>query len=194
MTKNDIVQELYNSKEINEAISKMEPSELRSDLKQEMFMVLMEMPEERLRDIHEKGFSKFFLIRTMLNMVKSDRSTFYKNFRNFFEYKDEYQLEYRNMDKSPDTATDEVCFLRQVGKYTGSNSEDIILPEVDFNCVFGNTRQGLYEKDMFFYYVFTFDRNAAALSKAVKIPYKTVIRTLSAAKKRIKCYLQSQQP
>ena len=191
MTKNDIVQELYNSKEINEAISKMEPAQLRSDLKQEMFMVLMEMPEEKLKDIHFKGFSKFFLIRTMLNMIKSDRSTFYRNFRNFFEYEDKLPLEH--FGKSPEQATDEVEFLKLRGKYSGSVEQDVNLPNVDFNQVFGNTRQGLYERDMFFYYVFTFDRNAAALSKAVKIPYKTVIRTIQAAKKRIKCYLQLQQ-
>lgn len=165
MSKNEIIQSFYESKEIKEAIDKMEPEQLRKDLKQEMFMVLLEMEEERVKEMHEKGFLKFFLVRTMLNMVKSDRSTFYRNFRNMVE----------------------------IGEPKEVIESEVDFPNIDLNEVFGNSRQGLYEKDMFLFYVFTFKKNAAALSQATKIPYKTVIRTITTAKNRIKCYLKSQQ-
>ena len=82
MNRSKIIEQLYNDADINAAIKKMQPVELQEDLKQEMFIVICEMTEDRFNDIFEKGYLKFFLVRTMLNMIKSDRSNFYKTFRN----------------------------------------------------------------------------------------------------------------
>lgn len=165
MTKSQIIEELYRSKEINEAISKMEPVDLQEDLRQELFLILCNMEEEKILDMYEKGYIKFFLIRTMMIMIKSNRSYFYKNFRNFTEL---------STFEKPDVVYEEN-------------------KEIDLDLVFGTTRQGLYEKDMFLYYVYTFDRNCKKLSQATKIPYITVIRTIKNAKCRIKSYLRSSE-
>lgn len=165
MNKQEIIKTYYESDWINDAISKMHPEDLRQDLKQEVFMVLLEMDESKLLELHANGFLKFYTVRTMLNMIKSDRSKFFQMFRNFVEI--------------------------------GSNDkaqEDYKEPlEVCLDCAFNNSREQLYEKDMFWHYTYTFDRNALALSKETGIPYKTVTRTLNNAKQRIKCYLQQQQ-
>lgn len=187
MSKNQIIQELYQSPDIAEAIGKMQPVELQDDLRQEMFMVLLEMDETRLRHLYDNGILKFFLIRTMLNMIKSDRSTFYKNFRNFIElktYSDVHVWMEENEELLDGKLIKDKPLIEQV---------EITLPHLDFSQVFGNGRDGLYLKDMFLYYVFTFNQNAAALSKATKIPYKTVCRTITAAKCKIKSYLASLQ-
>lgn len=165
MNKTQIIEELYKSKEINEAISKMEPVDLQEDLRQELFLILCNMDEEKVVDMYQKGYIKFFLVRTMLIMIKSNRSYFYKNFRNFTEL---------STFEKPD-----VAYLEN--------------PEINLDEIFGNTRQGLYEKDMFLYYVYTFDKNCKELSRATKIPYITVIRTIKNAKCRIKSYLKSQE-
>lgn len=165
MTKQNIITEYYNSQWMNDAIGKMQPEDLQQDLKQEVFMVLLEMDEEKLLELHANGFLKFYAVRTMLNMIKSDRSKFYQMFRNFVEFGSKDQAE-------------EVCQERA---------------EVCFDCAFNTSREQLYEKDMFWHYTYTFDRNALALSKETGIPYKTVTRTLQNAKQRIKCYLQLQQ-
>jgi hypothetical protein len=81
MTRQEIIEELYKDPDVADAIGKMEPSHLRDDLRQEMFTVLCEMPEERLFGMHSQGWLKWFLVRTMLNMIKSDRSTFFNKFR-----------------------------------------------------------------------------------------------------------------
>jgi DNA-directed RNA polymerase specialized sigma24 family protein len=81
MLREEIITSLYQSKEVNEAIQKMEPAELRDDLKSEMFLALMELPEDRLLKMHEQGFLKFYLVRMMLNMIKSDRSSFFNKYR-----------------------------------------------------------------------------------------------------------------
>lgn len=81
----EIISELWRSPEVSAAIAKMEPAELRDDLRQEVFLVLCEMPESKLQGLHERGELRWFLTRVMLNMIKSDRSTFYNTHRKFPE-------------------------------------------------------------------------------------------------------------
>jgi hypothetical protein len=40
MVKNKIIEQFWNSKEVDEAFNKMQPEELRYDLKAEVFLVL----------------------------------------------------------------------------------------------------------------------------------------------------------
>jgi len=85
LTKNEIITQLYLSKDINEAIGKMEPYYLQDELKQEVFLVLCEMEEERLLQMFNDGYLKYFIVRTILNMAKSDRSNFSRTFRKVYE-------------------------------------------------------------------------------------------------------------
>lgn len=85
MEKNAIITELYLSKDINDAIGKMQPYELQDDLRQEVFLVLCEMDSDRLMQMFNDGYLKYFIVRTILNMAKSDRSNFSKTFRKVYE-------------------------------------------------------------------------------------------------------------
>ena len=164
MTKNIIIEQVYTSQWLDDVISKMHPEDLRSDLKQEAIMILLEMDEDRLKEMQESGMIKFFTIRTVINMIKSDRSKFFVMFRNFQE-----------LPTIPDKIEEE---------YTEC-------PEIPLDTIFDNTREDLYERDMLFHYCYSFDGNALAMARGTGIPYKTVIRTLINAKNRVKCYLKS---
>lgn len=85
MTRAEILDKMYRDPDVADAIGKMEPAHLRDDLRQEIFTVLCELPEERLLGMHQQGWLKWFLVRTMLNMIKSDRSTFFNKFRRGME-------------------------------------------------------------------------------------------------------------
>jgi DNA-directed RNA polymerase specialized sigma24 family protein len=106
MLKEEIISQLYLSKEVNEAIQKMEPAELRDDLKAEMFLALMELPDDRVIKMHEQGFIKFYLVRMMLNMIKSDRSSFYNKYRR--QIIQPTELEDREQDYNLDDVTESV--------------------------------------------------------------------------------------
>ena len=94
MNRDTIISELYLSKDINDAIGKMQPYELQDDLKQEVFLVLCEMEEDRLFQMFNDGYLKYFIVRTILNMAKSDRSNFSRTFRRTYEeVKDHYHNE-----------------------------------------------------------------------------------------------------
>jgi DNA-directed RNA polymerase specialized sigma24 family protein len=76
---------MYEDPDIAEAIGKMDPPDLRDDLRQEIFLVLAEMDEALLIQRYDEGWLRYYIVRTMLNMIKSDRSTFYNRFRRGFE-------------------------------------------------------------------------------------------------------------
>jgi hypothetical protein len=59
----------------------MQPEELRDDLKAEVILVVCEIDESRLQQMQETGGLVFFVVRIILNMVKSTTSKFYKKYR-----------------------------------------------------------------------------------------------------------------
>ena len=79
--RNKILTELFTSKEFNGCISKMQPVNLQEDLKAEVGLILCELPERRLEELHTSGQLKFFTVRIVLNLIKSFNSPFYKKFR-----------------------------------------------------------------------------------------------------------------
>ena len=93
MDKNKIIDQYWLNDEVNQAFAKMQPEELQYDLKVEVFMVLLEMDNQKLFGLYERGEIRFYIVRTMLNMIKSDRSQFWKKYRNYIEYEGKEQAE-----------------------------------------------------------------------------------------------------
>lgn len=86
MDRNLIIQELWQSKDVDDAIKKMHPIEMQEDLKSELFLVVAELDENKLIELYKKNQLKFYMVRVMINMVRSSKSKFYKNYRNYQEY------------------------------------------------------------------------------------------------------------
>lgn len=101
-TRNDILVEFWESKEVNAAIGKMHPVELQEDLKSELFLILAEMPEDKLKDLYKKQQLKFYIVRIMLNLVQSTDKKFYKKFRDFVEYIPQEKIEPEETDLTKD--------------------------------------------------------------------------------------------
>lgn len=80
-TKNQIIEELFKSREFNECIDKMHPEHLRNDLRSEVILILCEKSEETLQTITEQGGLKFYTVRIILNLIQSKTSSFHKKFR-----------------------------------------------------------------------------------------------------------------
>jgi len=93
MDKNKIIEEFWLNDEVNQAFAKMQPEELQYDLKAEVFLVLLEMDKEKLIGLYERKEIRFYIVRTMLNMIKSDRSQFWKKYRNYTEYEGNEKVE-----------------------------------------------------------------------------------------------------
>ncbi len=149
---------MYLDKDISQAISKMQPVELQDDLRQEIFLVLCEMNDERLCGMWTSGYLKYFIVRTMLNMAKSDRSTFFNMFRkSFTEYCDNYEK--ADIISGVDEEMD--------GKLKKSMGE-----------------LHWYEKNVFEQYAEN-GRNILKLSRDTKIPYRSLFKTVTKVKKKL---------
>lgn len=159
MVKNKILAEYWDLKEVNDAFAKMQPEELQYDLKAEVFLVLCEMNEDKLKGMYERNELKFYIVRTMLNMIKSDRSTFYKNYRNHIEFVDiDKDFEIINYDKMD------------------------LIDKLEKNL------EGLhwYNKEILKLYAIDFKKNAKELSRKTGIPYMSLVRTINKTKKQMK--------
>jgi hypothetical protein len=158
MVKNKILAEYWTLKEVNDAFAKMHPEELQYDLKAEVFLVLCEMNEEKLIGMYERNELKFYIVRIMLNMIKSDRSNFYKSYRNYTEYVDNDTEAEVNFDKSD------------------------LFDKLEKNL------EGLhwYNKEILKLYAIDFKKNAKELSRKTGIPYMSIVRTINKTKKQMK--------
>jgi hypothetical protein len=81
LTKNQIIEQLFLSKEFNDCINKMQPADLRDDLKSEVMLILLEKDEAEIKDLHSQNKLKFYTVRIILNQIQSNTSPFYKKFR-----------------------------------------------------------------------------------------------------------------
>lgn len=158
MVKNKILAEYWALKEVNDAFSKMHPEELQYDLKAEVFLVLCEMNEEKLIGMYERNELKFYIVRTMLNMIKSDRSNFYKSYRNYTEY----------VDNDTEVIVD--------------------FDKLDLVDKLEKNLEGLhwYNKEILKLYAIDFKKNAKELSRKTGIPYMSIVRTINKTKKQMK--------
>ena len=81
MNCNDIITQLYNNDKINELIGKMQPAELREDLKQELAIILLEYDCKELIKISKESNIIGFAMQIIWTMGTSTRSPFYYKYR-----------------------------------------------------------------------------------------------------------------
>lgn len=108
MTKNQIIEQLYTGKNFLECIGKMEPEQLREDLKQEVILILCELPAEKIHQLHNDKALEFFTVRVILNQIKSKTSPFYKKYRGTIEdsYDDIKHLNVFHLSESDEAQSD----------------------------------------------------------------------------------------
>lgn len=161
MCKNDIIQELYTSREFNECIGKMEPEHLRDDLKAEVVLILLEMEEKKIQKLHERKELKFFTVRIILNLIQSKTSFFFKQYRQ--QYK---EVSERHAYEEGDITDRE----------EKEGIEDRALCEVD-NLYW-------YNKEMVLLYLK--HGNYRAIEEKTRIPYSSAYKTIQKSLQEIK--------
>jgi hypothetical protein len=159
MLRDKIIGEFWESKSVNEAFEKMQPVELQADLKAEVFLVLCEMEEEKLIGLYQRNELKYYMVRIMLNMIKSDRSNFFKNYRNFVE-------------------------LLENDQGVASVESD---PEEEYQKIELHLQKlHWYNRELFKLYAIDFKKNAKELSRKTGIPYMSIVRSINKTKAEIK--------
>jgi len=111
-SRTEIISELFTGKNFNDLIQKMEPERLREDLKQEVALILCEMPDEKFWEIRDLSF---FTVRIVLNQVKSNTSPFARKYRQYTAgYVDNYDTKEIGEElKTGEIATNETFGARK---------------------------------------------------------------------------------
>lgn len=170
LSRNQIIGLLYESKEIAQALRKMQPASLREELRQEMFMALCGIPDDKFWSIYNNnglGGLKFWLVRTMLNMVYSN-SINQPFFRHFRQKNEEYNPSHESVNF--DSLNEEIQEKR----------------ELLFNRIEEGRKQlSWYENTLLDTYM-DLGFNQKELSRKTKIPYQSVIKTIVIIKKKLR--------
>jgi DNA-directed RNA polymerase specialized sigma24 family protein len=153
---------MYEDPDIAEAIGKMDPPDLRDDLRQEIFLVLAEMDEALLIQRYNEGWLRYYIVRTMLNMIKSDRSTFYNRFRRGFEE------------------------LGDIGERMQDEGQE----EAEQSLEGHLSQLHWYERKLIEIYSEN-GRNVAKISRETGIPYRSLFKTIKKTKALLKTEIKS---
>lgn len=156
--KNEIITELYVSKEVNDLIKKIKPVELQDDLKQYAFTVLCEKSSEFIIELNNKKQLKFFLVKIISNSVFSNRSGFLTQHK----INDELHL---------DTIEQQV------------DHEDHYHEMID-KCVIESKKLYWYNQELLNLY--SIHRSYRAVSEITNIPVKSIHNAIKKAKQQIK--------
>lgn len=155
---------MFLSTDVDSAIRKMQPAELHDDLKQEVFIVLCEMDEDKLLQMYSDGVLKYFIVRTILNMAKSKTSRFFYKYR---KISDELNVNLEVKDNS----YDEDVFSKL------ESSLDVL---------------HWYEKELFRLYSEN-GNNVLQLSRETRIPYRSLIKTITKVKQLLKYKIRNHE-
>ena len=114
MKKNEILTDLFKSEEFDKLIKRLMRTDVYffDDFKQDLFLILSKYPattddQRGIEDMHENCTLDFFIVRIILNQVRSKTSPFYKTYKknrvknNYFEFDEEtylYEYEYKEFD------------------------------------------------------------------------------------------------
>ena len=142
----------------------MQPVSLRDDLRQEMFISLCTLSDEKFWNLYENNALKFYLVRAMLNMIRSTgmNQPFFRNFRAKFESIEEIE----NLEDQIDTSKDQ---------------KEILFDLLD------SKRKTLcwYEDSLLDQYVAS-GFNQMEVHRKTKIPYPSIVKTIALIKKKLK--------
>lgn len=161
-TKNEIIEQLYKSREFNDCIGKMEPEHLRDDLRSEVVLILLETPEEKIKQLHEQvNGLKYYTVRIILNLIQSKTSKFYKQYRQqLAQLHDRFAYEAADLEE----------------REQREQVEDKAMSEID-NLYW-------YNKEMVKLYIE--HGNYRAIEEITRIPYSSAYKTIQKSFQEIK--------
>ena len=181
MTKPQIIEKLFSSKQFNDCINRIEPDYLRDDLKAEVLLIVCEIEESKLIGLNERKELNFFVARIIFNQIKSNTSPFYKKFRSpvisqFYDEKEYTDIKEPGIENIFFNHPDEIA-----ERYDREIAED--LNNEKFNKAISEL--GWYECELINLYKIL--GTYRAIEKETGIPFESIYKTIQKSLKIIKC-------
>ena len=180
MTRNEIIEKLYKDDRINNCISKMHPIELQEDLKSEIFLILLEYPKSKIKELYSKNQLVYFTLKIITNQVKSNNSKFTKT------YKDKnvhYGIEFTDMasdnseyfEKIPESFNNLVSKIKGIVYKSPPDYIEELFPEI-----------GWYKQLMLSIYMK--HKTYQSMEDWTKIPIQSCYKTVKETIKQLRDY------
>lgn len=168
MNKAQIIEQFYNSRDFNDVLAKMEPDHLREDLKQEIILIVCQWDEEKIIALHSRGELGFYVVRIILNQVKSKSSPFAKKYRA------------TNYELTKDVGIDDLSEVEEYqARLNKEKMEEEVIKEIDT----------LYWYDAELIKLYLKLGNFRAIEKETFIPfiscYKTIKKSMAVIKDKV---------
>lgn len=78
MTKHEILQDIYRSAEITEVVNRIQPEHIRDDLKQHVFLLLLEKTDEFIIGLYSIGKLKNYIVKVICQLVNFKEDKFHR--------------------------------------------------------------------------------------------------------------------
>lgn len=111
MTKNNLIERLYKDRHLNEMLRRINRYHVE-DFKQELFLILMDLPEDKLLNLHYNQLLYPFVNKIISNQTHSKTSPFYKKYRSQREIMQEVEEVPQVAEETPNEYDLDYCLKR----------------------------------------------------------------------------------
>ena len=80
MTVNEIIEEIYISKDFDDCIRKTVIPEHQEDFKQELVLKIYDIPHPKLHELYYRNELKYYIVRIIINLVKNKNKSYHKTY------------------------------------------------------------------------------------------------------------------
>jgi hypothetical protein len=80
MTRQDIISNLYTSKDVDDCIAKMVQAKYRQDFKQELFLIISSVDEILISKLYQEQKIKYYVVRVIINLSRQKRNVFHRKY------------------------------------------------------------------------------------------------------------------
>ena len=167
MDASQIILDFYRSGELKKICTTITGNnQLSKDLEQEVVLYLLEKPQSKIMDIHNKGYFKFYVVKMVMTLYNCTTTPFSNKYRH--NKNDEY------LDKDYDSA--ETFYNENI---------DVLWALAEKEIDSWNKNGGFpYEKEMLKLFMKT--NNMREMNRLTKIPYRSICYTMDEIKKKLK--------
>lgn len=182
MTASSLLTEIYQSKEIGEVIGKIEPEHMRDDLKQHVFLTLLEKEESFILELHGKGKLKNYIVKVICQMVHFTGDKFHRINRRSTENLVDFSI-IDETGQETGGMSHKAIYDQMLGSYREDQNE-INLAKLEQACSEEIENVYWYNAELLKRYIAL--GNYRAVAKETGIPVKSVYNAIKAAKDQIK--------
>lgn len=169
----------------------MEPDYLREDLKQEVILIICELPEEKLFQLYNDKALEFFTVKVILNQIKSNTSPFAKKYRQFTAgFVENYHSKDDELKTGELSIKDTLGFGNQLKVLLSHYDHPIDLQERELREMIED--MAIEEVDKLYWYnkglieLYKRHMNYRAIEKETGIPWQSCYKTIKKSFQEIK--------